>query len=112
MGVGDGADPDAIAADYPDAAGLLVDGHARGAAGGSGQQADWARLRGKRRYRLILAGGLAPSNVAQAVCTVRPDAVDVSTGVECAKGCKDANLMSQFIEEVRRGDRVAGPGND
>lgn len=112
LGIGDGADPDTIVDDYRDAAGLLIDGHARGAAGGSGQQADWERLRGERRYRLILAGGLGPGNVAEAVRAVRPDAVDVSTGVECAKGCKDATLMAQFIEEVRRGDRDAGSGND
>lgn len=112
LGVGDGADPDTIADDYREAAGLLVDGHARGAAGGSGQQADWSRLRGKRRYRLVLAGGLRPTNVAQAIRTVRPDAVDVSTGVECAKGCKDADLMTQFIEEVRRGDGDAGSEQD
>jgi len=107
QGMAGGGDPAAFAAQYRGARAILVDGHPPGAPGGSGTCVDWNRLPVERSYRLILAGGLTPDNVATAVRQVRPDAVDVSSGVETAKGCKDAQLMRQFIEEVRRGDRIA-----
>ena len=92
---------------YPDARGLLADSCATGEAGGTGETFAWARLPRERSYRLILAGGLAPDNVAEAVSAVRPDAVDVSSGVEQAPGRKDPARIQRFIEEVRRGDRNA-----
>jgi phosphoribosylanthranilate isomerase len=107
QGMAGGGDPAAFAADYAGARAILVDGHPPGAPGGSGMRLDWDRLPVERNYRLVLAGGLTPANVATAVSRVRPDAVDVSSGVERAKGYKDALLMRKFIEEVRRGDRVA-----
>lgn len=110
LGMADGGDPAHHAMEYAAAAGVLVDGHARGAAGGTGRTFDWNRLPRERDFRLVLAGGLHPGNVAEAVRRVRPDAVDVSTGVERTKGCKDVHLMREFIEEVHRGDRDAEPG--
>ena len=53
---------------------------------------------------LLLAGGLAPGNVAQAVRAARPYAVDVSSGIESAPGLKDGDKMRQFVDEVRRAD--------
>ena len=53
---------------------------------------------------MILAGGLNPRNVAEAVRGIRPFAVDVSSGVEASPGLKDPILLQQFVEEVRRGD--------
>lgn len=89
-------------AEYPDAAGILVDSHEVGGMGGTGIQLDWTRL-SAGHLPLILAGGLNPSNVARAVKLVRPWAVDVSSGVELSPGIKDANAIRQFIDEARRG---------
>jgi len=74
-------------------------------AAGSGRVHDWetsARVREALDVPVVLAGGLTPHNVARAAQTVRPFAVDVSTGVESAEGLKDARLMEQFVSEVRR----------
>ena len=65
----------------------------------------WDRLPARRGYNLILAGGLSPDNAAEAVARVRPEAVDVSSGVEVRPGIKDPARIQRFIEEVRRGDR-------
>ncbi len=105
VGMADEADQADIARGWPDAAGLLADSHRPGEAGGTGTTFAWDRLAGHRDYRLILAGGLDPDNVCSAVRAVRPDAVDVSSGVEQSAGRKDAARIQRFIEEVRRGDR-------
>lgn len=90
--------------DYEDrfaaAAGLLLDSHGGNTMGGTGESFDWGRIPGERRKPLILAGGLHPGNVAAAIRQVRPYAVDVSSGVETAKGIKDAELMRAFLRGV------------
>jgi phosphoribosylanthranilate isomerase len=103
MGAGD--DPESLAAEHPAALALLADSHAAGTGGGTGTAFPWDLLPRERGYRLILAGGLSPDNVAEAVARVRPDAVDVSSGVESEPGIKDPARIERFIEEVRRGDR-------
>ncbi|MDX1610012.1 MAG: phosphoribosylanthranilate isomerase [Halofilum sp. (in: g-proteobacteria)] len=100
-----GEDPAALAAAHPAARGVLADSHVAGQAGGTGKAFAWERLPRQREYRLILAGGLTPDNAAEAVRQVRPDAVDVSSGVEQAPGVKDHARVRRFIEEVRSGDR-------
>lgn len=105
VAMGDGVDPAAVAAEHPLALGFLADSHGAGAAGGTGSTFSWDLLPRKRDYNLVLAGGLSPDNVAKAVATVRPEAVDVSSGVESSPGVKDAARIERFIEEVRRGDR-------
>ncbi|BCX83009.1 phosphoribosylanthranilate isomerase [Methylomarinovum caldicuralii] len=92
------------AARYHDSCGLLVDTWHPVAAGGTGERFDWARIPGDLPLPVILAGGLAPDNVAAAIRQVRPWAVDVSSGVESAKGIKDPARMAAFIREVRHGD--------
>ena len=73
-------------------------------AAGSGRVHDWetsARIREELDVPMVLAGGLAPHNVAEAATLVRPFAVDVSTGVEAAEGIKDAHLIEQLVSEVK-----------
>ena len=72
--------------------------------GGVGERFDWSLLPAVRERPLILSGGLAPENVAEAVRSVRPWGVDVSSGVESAKGVKDAARIATFIAEVRDAD--------
>lgn len=89
------------ASQWPGAAGLLVDSHAGERAGGSGETFDWSRIPDCAGRPVILAGGLRPDNVAQAVRQVAPWGVDVSSGVESAPGRKDPARIRQFINEVR-----------
>jgi len=89
-------------AEYHDARGLLLDGHAPGAAGGMGQSFEWNMIPADLDYPLILAGGLDVNNVAEAIQTVQPYAVDVSSGVESEKGIKDAALVTAFMKNVRQ----------
>ncbi len=88
---------------FPTAAALLLDAHVEGY-GGGGQVFDWSLLPTGVPSRLVLSGGLNPANVTAGVLTVRPYAVDVSSGVESAKGIKDAALMRRFCEAVRQAD--------
>jgi phosphoribosylanthranilate isomerase len=99
-----GINPVAFAAKYPHAGAFLLDSHAPGQAGGSGQGFDWSRVPKNLKAPLILAGGLNPQNVTDAVRQVRPYAVDVSSGVESSPGIKDAELMTAFVKGVQRGD--------
>jgi len=88
--------------EYPRAAGILLDSFSTSVAGGSGETFDWSLIPGNGSLPIILAGGLEPGNVSQAIQAVRPYAVDVSSGVEHSKGIKDADKMSAFINEVNR----------
>lgn len=79
--------------------------------GGTGQTFDWSLLRRKSFHgRVWLAGGLNPSNVACAIATVRPYAVDVSTGVETEPGIKSAEKIAAFIKAVRDADAQLSEG--
>ncbi len=93
-----------IATDYADAAALLLDGHAPGELGGQGKTFDWADIAAGVKIPLILAGGLNPENVATAVRTARPYAVDVSSGIESKPGIKDSGKMEAFVRHVRDAD--------
>ncbi|MGI9454969.1 MAG: phosphoribosylanthranilate isomerase [Aeoliella sp.] len=87
----------------PDA--VLVDAMTPGRYGGTGETVSWAGLADYRRWLgdvpLILAGGLTPENVAEAIRIVRPDGVDVASGVEKSPGVKDARLVEKFIAAAR-----------
>lgn len=94
----------ALRARYPGAAGFVLDSHAPGATGGSGNAFDWRRWpRGLTRPAL-LAGGLDADNVFVAIAAAQPWGVDVSSGIERAPGVKDAARMRRFVAEVRRAD--------
>ncbi len=88
--------------DWDDAGALLLDGHAAGAMGGSGAAFDWDAVALPDRP-WILAGGLDPGNVADAVRRLRPAAVDVSSGIERRPGVKSATLMNRFMENLAHG---------
>jgi len=90
---------DAVAK-YPDAAALLLDAYVENLPGGTGQAFDW-RLIPEMEIPWVLAGGLKPENVADAVNQVKPYAVDISGGVEQAKGIKDREKIQKFISEIR-----------
>jgi phosphoribosylanthranilate isomerase len=89
---------------YRTAKGLLLDAFVDGSHGGTGSAFDWALVPDQFPLPLILAGGLHQDNVAAAIRRVRPWAVDVSTGVETAKGIKDAAKIAAFIRGVRNAD--------
>ena len=72
--------------------------------GGAGERFDWSLVPAERDRPIILSGGLARDNVAEAVRRLRPWGVDVSSGVESAKGIKDAAKIAAFIAEVRNAD--------
>lgn len=90
---------------------LLIDAYDPHAYGGTGKKADWfAAAELARIYpRLLLAGGLTPANVAQAIHTVRPWGVDVSSGVESAPGQKDPDAVHAFIRHARAADQPDSP---
>lgn len=103
----DSPDLDAFAADYADAQALLLDGHALGEMGGSGRRVALQGAIQAGSLPCILAGGLTPDNVADAVRRARPWAVDVSSGVEGAPGIKDPARVAAFVEQVRLADEQA-----
>lgn len=88
---------------YPTAQGLLLDAYVEGY-GGGGKTFDWSLIPSRLPLPLILSGGLDADNVAGAVRAVRPWAVDVSSGVEAAKGIKDAGKIAAFIAGVKHAD--------
>jgi phosphoribosylanthranilate isomerase len=102
--MGPGVDPIERSRAYPGAAGLLLDAYDPRLAGGTGLSFDWDRIPAGLAPGLVLAGGLTPENVAEAIRRVRPFAVDVSGGVESAKGIKDHVKISAFMHGVRDGD--------
>jgi phosphoribosylanthranilate isomerase len=106
----------AAVADLPDPTlwpvdALLLDAKVSGHYGGSGQRFDWSvldkewrRMAGSAGKPFILAGGLTPDNVAEAIGRVQPYAVDLSSGVESAPGVKDVQAMERLVQRVRQAD--------
>ena len=94
------------------ASAILLDSVAAGQFGGTGQAFDWSIARdAANSHRIILAGGLTPANVFDAIRTARPYAVDVTTGVESHPGKKDHLKLRDFLREVDRANRdLAPPG--
>ena len=86
--------------DFQDAAALLLDSHQPGELGGTGKVFDWSMIP-RVPQALVLAGGLTPENVRQAIRQVRPWAVDVSSGVEESPGIKSTEKLKKFIKEAK-----------
>lgn len=96
-----------LAAEWPDAHAFLLDAHRPGEPGGTGNTFEWNRVPARLPRPIVLAGGLSPDNVMEAVQQVRPWAVDVSSGVEREPGRKDPGLVKAFVAAVRNADDTA-----
>jgi phosphoribosylanthranilate isomerase len=93
--------------EFSSAAGLLLDAFVEGY-GGGGKTFDWSRIPARVPLPVVLSGGLNPANVIDGVMRVRPWGLDVSSGVESAKGIKDAGLIRRFCDAAREADaRIA-----
>ena len=90
-----------MADDYHQASGLLLDAFNKDAYGGTGKAFDWSLAKVDIDLPIILAGGLNPDTVAEAIKQVNPYAVDVSSGVESEPGMKDIVKIKQFIHKAR-----------
>ncbi len=95
-----GADVVAYGRDFNAAKALLLDSHGGGVIGGSGKPFDWTKIPENIGKPIILAGGLSASNIREAVQQIRPYGVDISSGVESAKGVKDHALMREFMRKL------------
>jgi phosphoribosylanthranilate isomerase len=84
---------------------ILLDAHVEGY-GGAGKVFDWSVIPRRLPYPVVLSGGLHAGNVIEGIHRVRPWAVDVSSGVESAKGIKDAAAMRRFCEAVHAADAL------
>ena len=111
LALGDANDPSSVAeaiheqmAAHVAAIGFLLDSHQPGEAGGTGKAFDWSQMPSDINRPVVLAGGLKPENVAEAVRQLRPFAVDVSSGVESAPGIKDADKLREFVQQVKLAD--------
>ncbi|HGX93435.1 MAG TPA: phosphoribosylanthranilate isomerase [Candidatus Tenderia sp.] len=93
---------DQLARQHHKAQALLLDAYQPGVAGGTGETFGWDRVPRNFSMPIVLAGGLTPGNVGEAIEQVRPYAVDVSGGVEAAKGIKDAAKIAAFMRGVKR----------
>lgn len=102
--VREGMDLTAERARYPGARALLLDSYRPGVPGGTGESFDWSLIPPALAGEVVLAGGLDAENIELAIRRVRPYAVDVSGGVEAAKGIKDPAKIRAFMRGVRRAD--------
>lgn len=92
------------ARDFGSARALLLDAYQEGVHGGTGAVFDWSLIPPALPLPVVLSGGLHPGNVAEAIRRVNPYAVDVSSGVEAAKGIKDPARIAAFMQGVRNAD--------
>jgi phosphoribosylanthranilate isomerase len=91
---------------YGGARGLLLDTYVKGEPGGTGSVFDWNLIPQELSLPVILSGGLRPDNVMEAIRQIRPQAVDVSSGVETGKGIKDADKIAAFMRGVRASENL------
>ncbi|NLQ18922.1 phosphoribosylanthranilate isomerase [Marinomonas sp. M1K-6] len=91
----------ALVDQYPSASAMLLDAYKAGVPGGTGEVFDWSVIPALLSKPIVLAGGLTPYNVQQAVQQVRPYAVDVSGGVELSKGIKSELKVREFISGAK-----------
>ena len=97
-------DPVSAASPFQTARAVLLDSWEQGVPGGTGKTFDWQRAGSFARSRLVLAGGLDPENVGEAISLLKPAGVDVSGGVESTPGVKDPQRVAEFIAAVKAAD--------
>jgi phosphoribosylanthranilate isomerase len=102
QGISNEAEFSQLADQYPGAKGFLVDSHATGKAGGTGKTFDWENVPRNYKKPIILAGGLNPENIAEAMQQVDVYGIDLSSGVESHAGIKDPQKIKQLMTEVYR----------
>ncbi len=85
---------------YQQSTGILLDAFKPGVPGGTGETFNWSNIPSQLDKPIVLAGGLTPNNVAEAITRVRPWAVDVSGGVETSPGVKSPSLVSEFLSNA------------
>ena len=112
IAVRDGVDLSALLDEWSDAPGVQLDAYRPGVPGGTGERFDWNRIPETRPVPLVLAGGLDADNVGDAIRVVRPQAVDVSGGVERTRGVKDMERMTAFVKAVARADAAVASGTN
>ena len=99
----------ATLAKYKAASAFLLDGYRSGLYGGTGRTGNWRLARQAKRYgAVIVAGGLRPDNVAQAIAEAQPFGIDVASGVESRPGKKDPRAMRELMREVEAANRANG----
>ena len=101
LGVAGVDDLISMAQPYDDAQAILLDAHAAGEQGGSGQVFDWHKIPSEWKDKIILAGGLTPTNIAQAMKVASPYALDLSSGVESSPGCKDTVKVHALMQQIK-----------
>ncbi len=104
--ISDKLDIAATVAQYPSARAVLLDAYVKGVPGGTGAVFNWQLIPENLRSKIILAGGLDATNVAAAIREIGPFAVDVSGGVESAKGLKSAAKIIEFMSEIHNANQV------
>lgn len=107
LGMAGDVDVHAVVEEHARASGFVLDGHPPGSQGGQGKVFDWSRVPSAIGRPVLLAGGLNPGNVAEAIRRVRPWAVDLASGVEAAPGIKDPAKLRAFFAAVHAADRDA-----
>lgn len=90
---------------YPSASGILLDAYVKGVPGGTGTRFEWDRIPKDLTKPIILAGGLSPENVREAIHVANPYAVDVSGGIEQSPGVKDPAKIMSFVASVQAATR-------
>ncbi len=101
----DGIDVRVLIAQYPSAQGILLDTYSKGVPGGTGEKFNWDRVPNNPAKPIVLAGGLNPGNVGEAILSALPNAVDVSGGVEARPGVKDPQKVKDFIANAKNAER-------
>lgn len=98
----EGVSVEDAASSYHSASGILLDAYSKGKPGGTGESFDWQRVPQQLSLPIILAGGLTPDNVSEAIAVAKPYAVDVSGGVEQTAGIKSPTKVNAFIQHAKQ----------